>query len=178
MAEHDVGELVVAVHDARLVVCGAGGRAATSAAASRPGRSRNWTAARWAIQRSTWRSWKPSGLPKPSRPRASQSTWDSLAMPSTSSKARPRRRLEVGRRRARATRRRPDGRPAVDELHQVEAAAQHRRGRRRRPRTRAWGTSVSASAASSRYSRSMVSLRPWRDDARAAGAGPAVAAPA
>ena len=81
---HHVGELVVAVHQAgdeveRLVRAQPVGGDVEAGQISRP-----LIRSKKPVQRSTWRSWKPSGRPRSCRPLAFQSTFDSSAMPSAS----------------------------------------------------------------------------------------------
>ena len=122
VAEHHVGELVVAVHDARFPP----GRACGPGATPRPRRgraaagTRTWP--RWASQRSTWRSWNPSGfLVSSSPPRARQSTRASRAMPSTQFEAETPAGLEVDPEGGGPGVAHVHGGPAVDHRHEVEA---------------------------------------------------------
>ncbi len=105
------------------------GRCARShaAASSKPGSSRPLMRSRNAVQRSTWRSWKPSGRPRSARPLACQSTLPSRAMPFDELEGQAAPLLQVG-----VEGRRPQApgrhrRPAVDEAHQVEGPPEHRR---------------------------------------------------
>ena len=104
------------------------GRCARShaAASSKPGSSRPLMRSRNAVQRSTWRSWKPSG-----RPRSCQALGPPVDVAEQRDaldelEGQPAPRLEVGveGRRPQA----PGGhrRPAVDEAHQVEGPPEHR----------------------------------------------------
>ncbi len=83
--------------------------------------SRNCTAARWLIHRSTWRSWKPSGRPNPSRPSAPPVDLGQLGDAVDELEGQAPAGFEVGVEGCGPTASAHGG-PAVDELHQIEAA--------------------------------------------------------
>ncbi len=103
------------------------GRCARSQAdaSSKPGSSRPLMRSRKAVQRSTWRSWKPSGRPR---------SCETLGLPVDVAQQRdaldelegePAPLLDVGVEGGRPLAPHLHGRPAVDEAHQVEGAPEH-----------------------------------------------------
>ena len=97
-----------------------------AAASSKPGSSRPLMRSRNVVQRSTWRSWKPSGRPRSARPLACQSTLPKQrdAFDQLEGQAAPL--LEVGVEGRGPLAPGRHGGPAVHEAHDVEGPAQHR----------------------------------------------------